>query len=142
MAQSSADRNCAQAAVSAQHVAVLQLTKHLAEKDENFCEAMKELSKPAEISQIQRRPVPVMVCMRAAAAKVCGLGNSSFFTIVYLQLQFSDLIQDGGVRRKLGIEWEPNFYADADPSVLSDSIEQNTTRTHTLALVDELIARL
>lgn len=128
--------------VKQQHLDVLRLTKHLAASDENFCEVMTELGTPVAIGQIQRRPVPVMACMRVAAAKVCGLGDSSFFTIVYLQLRFSSLVQDSEVLEKLGIEWRPNFYAGANPSALSDSIEENATRERALALVDELIERI
>ena len=128
--------------VKEQHLDVLRLTKHLAAKDENFCEVMKELGKPIAIGEIKLRPVPVMACMRVAAMKVCGLGASSFFTIVTLQLQFSGLVQDWEVLEKLGIKWRPNFYAGADPSKLTDSIEENATRERTLALVDELIDRI
>lgn len=130
------------ARVSQQHLEVLRLTKHFAESDKNFCDVMRELGQPVAIEKIQRRPVPVMICMRVAAAKICGFGGSSFFTIVYLQLQFSGLIQDPEVRRRVGIEWQPSFYAGADPSKLADSIEENTTRDRTIALVDELTERI
>lgn len=128
--------------VDPQHLDVLRLTRHLAGSDENFCDTMQSMGVPIEIHKIQRRPVPVMVCMRVAAAKICGTAQLSFLEVIYLQLRFSYLIQDSRVREKLQIEWQPAYYAVADPSKLTDSIEDNTSRLQTLSLVEELIGRI